>query len=207
MGNLASEVESRLGACHICGKIKVLTNGKCRECAVMKKVRVKTWDELCEVGTTRPSFNGNHIVPPGKIGEAFTQGMKHLCGKIVEATLTGDDKFVTDGYTLEPWMCDYIEISTPCGTGATDDTTSVQEELSRDAEMKHKTLECNLRAAILCQERAEENVRPFMLLKPQVFKDGNEWCALYGENIQDGVAGFGDTPDEASRAFDAAWKG
>jgi len=34
MGNLASEVESRLGACHICGKIKVLTNRKCKECAI-----------------------------------------------------------------------------------------------------------------------------------------------------------------------------
>lgn len=34
-------------------------------------------------------------------------------------------------------------------------------------------------------------------IKP--FKDGNQWCFLYGENLQDGIAGFGDT------IFEAAW--
>lgn len=50
-----------------------------------------------------------------------------------------------------------------------------------------------------------ECVRPFMLLRPRVFPDGNQWCALYGDNLQKGVAGFGETPDAASRAFDRAW--
>ena len=27
--------------------------------------------------------------------------------------------------------------------------------------------------------------------------DGDQWCALYGENLQEGVAGFGRTPAEA----------
>lgn len=27
--------------------------------------------------------------------------------------------------------------------------------------------------------------------------DGDMWCALLGENLQEGVAGFGDTPQEA----------
>lgn len=31
-------------------------------------------------------------------------------------------------------------------------------------------------------------------LKPQLLIDGDKWCALYGDNLQDGVAGFGDTP-------------
>jgi len=30
-----------------------------------------------------------------------------------------------------------------------------------------------------------------------VSKDGDRWCALYGANLQDGIAGFGDTPSEA----------
>lgn len=34
-------------------------------------------------------------------------------------------------------------------------------------------------------------------LKPRFFIDGDKWCCLYGENIQDGVAGFGDSPHEA----------
>lgn len=34
-------------------------------------------------------------------------------------------------------------------------------------------------------------------IKP--FKDGNQWCFLYGNNIQEGVCGFGDT------IYKAAW--
>lgn len=34
-------------------------------------------------------------------------------------------------------------------------------------------------------------------IKP--FKDGNQWCFLYGENIQEGICGFGDT------IYMAAW--
>lgn len=47
--------------------------------------------------------------------------------------------------------------------------------------------------------------RPFMLLKPRMFPDGNQWCALYGDDIQSGVCGFGDTPDRAAAEFDKAW--
>ncbi|MEH3121146.1 MAG: hypothetical protein PGN16_04065 [Sphingomonas phyllosphaerae] len=50
-----------------------------------------------------------------------------------------------------------------------------------------------------------ERARPFMLLKPRMFPDGGQWCALYGDNLQEGVAGFGNTPDAASRAFDVEW--
>lgn len=52
----------------------------------------------------------------------------------------------------------------------------------------------------------QERQRPFHLLRPPVFPDGNQWCCLYGEDLMQGVAGFGDTPDAASRAFDEAWK-
>lgn len=50
-----------------------------------------------------------------------------------------------------------------------------------------------------------ELLRPFRLLKTSISLDGNQWCVLYGDNLQDGVAGFGSSPDEASRAFDTAW--
>ncbi len=40
-------------------------------------------------------------------------------------------------------------------------------------------------------------IRPEAIYKPRLFVDGNQWCALYGENIQEGIAGFGDTPSEA----------
>jgi len=60
-------------------------------------------------------------------------------------------------------------------------------------------------AAIAEQDRAETLARPSYLLKPKLSLDGNQWCALYGENLQDGVAGFGDTPALAYADFDKAW--
>jgi hypothetical protein len=36
--------------------------------------------------------------------------------------------------------------------------------------------------------------------------DGNKWCALYGEDLQSGCCGFGDSPEEAMDAFDVEWK-
>lgn len=37
--------------------------------------------------------------------------------------------------------------------------------------------------------------------KPKIYKDGNKWCCLYGENIQEGVAGFGVNPMNAVYNF------
>lgn len=39
----------------------------------------------------------------------------------------------------------------------------------------------------------------------KIFLDGNKWCALYGENLMEGTAGFGDTPIEALEEFGKAW--
>jgi hypothetical protein len=50
-----------------------------------------------------------------------------------------------------------------------------------------------------------EYERPSTLMRPKIAIDGNQWCALYGENLQDGVAGFGNTPEEAMRDFDKNW--
>lgn len=36
-------------------------------------------------------------------------------------------------------------------------------------------------------------------IKP--YKDGNQWCFLYGENIQDGICGFGKTIRDAALDF------
>jgi hypothetical protein len=52
---------------------------------------------------------------------------------------------------------------------------------------------------------ALQHKRPFMTLRPRMFPDGNAWCALYGENVQDGVIGFGETPAKAAESFDLAW--
>lgn len=52
---------------------------------------------------------------------------------------------------------------------------------------------------------AGEHARPSAIYRPSISIDGNKWCALYGDNLQDGVAGFGDSPAEAMTAFDKAW--
>lgn len=52
---------------------------------------------------------------------------------------------------------------------------------------------------------AYEHKRPSVLYKPSIYIDGDLWCALYGENLQDGVAGFGETPEKAMIDFDINW--
>lgn len=46
---------------------------------------------------------------------------------------------------------------------------------------------------------------PSAVYRPRVYKDGDKWCALYGDNIQVGVCGFGETPEKACWDFDEAW--
>jgi hypothetical protein len=52
---------------------------------------------------------------------------------------------------------------------------------------------------------AYEQQRACVLYRPALSFDGNQWCALYGNNLQDGVAGFGDSPAKAMDDFDAQW--
>jgi hypothetical protein len=55
------------------------------------------------------------------------------------------------------------------------------------------------------REVAAEHARPSAVFKPQLSVDGNQWCALYGNNLQEGVAGFGDSPANAMWDFDRNW--
>ncbi|HEY6923257.1 MAG TPA: hypothetical protein VI653_07310 [Steroidobacteraceae bacterium] len=52
---------------------------------------------------------------------------------------------------------------------------------------------------------SHEMQRPSVLFRPELSMDGNQWCALYGKDLQTGVTGFGDTPAAAMAAFDQAW--
>lgn len=42
---------------------------------------------------------------------------------------------------------------------------------------------------------------PRITISPRLFKDGNMWCALLGNNVQDGIVGFGESPYKALMAF------
>jgi len=52
-----------------------------------------------------------------------------------------------------------------------------------------------------------EKLRPTMLYKPRVYQDGSMWCALLGNSLQEGVVGFGKSPELATREFDRTWYG
>lgn len=55
------------------------------------------------------------------------------------------------------------------------------------------------------QDICSQHLRPSTIYKPRVFPDGDMWCALHGENIQEGVAGFGKSPALAMDDFDTNW--
>ena len=62
-----------------------------------------------------------------------------------------------------------------------------------------------LNTALGSQRTEEERRLPHVLMRPDVFADGDQWCALYGRDIQVGVCGFGNTAAQACHAFDVAW--
>lgn len=61
-------------------------------------------------------------------------------------------------------------------------------------------------AAVELLQRARRLNTPSAIYRPDVFQDGNAWCALLGRDIAVGVVGWGDTPEEAIAAFDVAWR-
>lgn len=77
------------------------------------------------------------------------------------------------------------------------------ESSVREAGISHYTS----MAAEAVMQAAAEYERPCALFRPKIYIDGNQWCALYGDNIQDGVAGFGDSPANAMWDFDKKFTG
>lgn len=73
------------------------------------------------------------------------------------------------------------------------------------AEERLKSAEIMMKTRELVYKATQDSLRPFVLLSPRIFPDGDQWCALLGENLQEGVAGFGNTPHEASLDFDRNW--
>jgi hypothetical protein len=55
------------------------------------------------------------------------------------------------------------------------------------------------------EQQFAEHARPSAVYRPSIAIDGNQWCALYGENLQAGVVGFGDSPAAAMSDFDRNW--
>ena len=64
---------------------------------------------------------------------------------------------------------------------------------------------CCHRIEVAWRSAGEDMSLPSVVYKPSLSIDGNQWCALYGENLQDGVAGFGDSPQDAMNDFNCEW--
>jgi len=66
----------------------------------------------------------------------------------------------------------------------------------------HNEIQHQMKVEVL---ETEQQMVIMKMLKPKIYKDGNKWCVLYGENIQDGVVGFGDTPIKAIIDFNISF--
>lgn len=61
----------------------------------------------------------------------------------------------------------------------------------------------------ICEEAAIVRAAltaPHVLMKPAIYPDGSQWCALLGEDLATGIAGFGATPADAVTDFDRAFR-
>jgi len=50
-----------------------------------------------------------------------------------------------------------------------------------------------------------ERTAPHVIHSAKVYKDGDKYCCLLGDNVQEGICGFGNTPKEACAEFDRVW--
>ena len=66
-----------------------------------------------------------------------------------------------------------------------------------------------IHAAHMMQERfhgyLSDLSRPSIVMKPKIYQDGDSFCCLFGENIQQGIVGWGETPEKAMGEFDRIW--
>jgi hypothetical protein len=57
--------------------------------------------------------------------------------------------------------------------------------------------------SILASQQLEYDL--FATLRPRVFQDGSQFCVLHGDDLQSGIAGFGDTVYKAICDFNMAF--
>ncbi len=77
----------------------------------------------------------------------------------------------------------------------------IQRQIASDA--MHQNFLTGEHARMILSEQND----PYLLMKARLSKDGDQFCFLYGENIQEGIAGFGETPAKAALAFNREWWG
>jgi len=79
------------------------------------------------------------------------------------------------------------------------------ESVLRDCNFAHYVEHAAHSIADRAISAADAHATPSAVYRPKLTIDGNQWCALYGNNLHDGVAGFGDSPAKAMADFDRNW--
>ena len=71
-------------------------------------------------------------------------------------------------------------------------------------DIAHAAWQVGQAAQVLAQEICSYHATWHSVLKPSLTKDGDMWCAMHGDDLQVGIAGFGETPALALMAFETA---
>ena len=73
---------------------------------------------------------------------------------------------------------------------------------------------CVRDAIVHCASSMEAHIRDFLEGVPVYapayrlvpYRDGNQWCVLLGDDLQSGIAGFGNSPSAAIADFERAMR-
>lgn len=77
------------------------------------------------------------------------------------------------------------------------------EQIESSQRQRHEEIEHEAR---MYAEQLKIDYTLFSILRPKFGKDGNQWFVLHGENIQEGICGFGDTLHDAIVDFNSDFK-
>lgn len=80
-----------------------------------------------------------------------------------------------------------------------------KEELDQVESSQRQHDEVMLHQVRMSTAVMQEEYTLFAMLKPKVYIDGNQYCVLYGEDLQSGICGFGETIHKAIQDFDKAF--
>ena len=85
------------------------------------------------------------------------------------------------------------------------DIGSAVESAIREAQISWHVERASIAITEAVSSAAAAHATPSAVYRPSLSIDGNQWCALYGDDLQRGVAGFGGSPAEAMQDFHNNW--
>ena len=59
---------------------------------------------------------------------------------------------------------------------------------------------------IMCEDISCAVTQPSVIYRPEIYKDGDMWYCILGDDIQTGICGFGKTPELACKDFNRVFE-